>query len=621
MTVSAELRDSVAAALRPPQRFAIDEWADRYRVLAGKAASEPGPWRTDRAPYIREPLRCLQDDDQCEEVVLVFGTQAGKSEAGNTWIGYIIDQAPGPAMLVQPTVDLAKRYSRLRIAPMIDAMPILRSKVPPSRSRDGGNATLFKEFAGGVLAMTGANSAAGLRSMPARYVFVDELDTYPEDVDGEGDPLALVTKRQDTFYRRKRLITSTPTNEGSRIIALYDDSDRRRYWVPCPHCHEYQVLEWAGFTWQPGEPESVVYTCKHCAEPIPESAKEWFLPAGEWRAERPGYGNGVRVGFHLPSWYAPYGWQSWAGIVREFLEAKAAKDRGKIEALKTWTNTRAAEEFAENRSTLDAEALRKRAEPRKQRTADHRVALVVGSVDVQGDRLEYQITGFGPFEESWVIEWTALYGDPVLPDVWGRLLEVLKRPIRRDDGQWLPIRATCIDSGGHHTQAVYNFARVNRRMHVIAIKGRPGPIPVIGRPSLVDVDYRGERIPSGAQLWPVGVDTAKTTIYERLKLTGDGQGRIHFPDTLTPDYYEQLLGETPVIRRIRGRKTVGFEAKPGARNEALDLSVYALAAAYYCGADKWDELQWQHAHRLTVDPDTLVSTSPTATRGRTVRRG
>lgn len=591
-------------------------------MLAGKAASEPGPWRTDRAPYIRAPLRCLQDDDPCEEVVLVFGTQVGKSEAGNTWIGYIIDQAPGPTMIVQPTVDLAKRYSRLRIAPMIESMPCLRARVPPSRSRDGGNATLFKEFAGGVLAMTGANSAAGLRSMPARYAFIDELDAYPEDVDGEGDPLSLVAKRQDTFYRRKRLITSTPTNEGSRIIALYNDSDMRRYWVPCPHCHEYQILIWAGFTWKPGEPESVVYTCQHCGEPIPEMAKEWMLPAGEWRAERPGYGNGVRVGFHLPSWYAPFGWQSWAGIVREFLEAKANKDRGKIEKLKTWTNTRAAEEFIEHRQTIDAEALRRRAEPWKQRTADRRVALVVGSVDVQGDRLEYQLTGFGAFEESWVIEWTAIYGDPVLPDVWGRLLEVLKRPIRRDDGEWLPIRATCVDSGGHHTHAVYNFARVNRRMHVLAIQGRSnmrGPLPVIGRPSHVDVDWKGDRIKDGVQLWPVGVDTAKEMILTRLALTGDGQGRIHFPDSLTPDYYDQLLSETPITRIVRGRRTIGFEKQPGVRNEALDLNVYALAAAYYCGADKWDELQWQAAHLLTVDPDTLASTNPAPTRVRTVR--
>lgn len=612
-------RDAFERGIRPARTYQIDEWADEFRMLAGKAASEPGRWNTDRAPYIREPLRCLHDSDPCEEVVLVFGTQVGKSEAGNTWIGYIIDQAPGPAMLVQPTVDLAKNYSRLRIAAMIDAMPCLAGKVPKSRSRDGGNATRFKEFPGGVLAITGANSAAGLRSMPARYVFVDELDTYPEDVDGEGDPLALITKRQGTFYRRKRLITSTPTNEGSRICGLYDDSDRRRYFVPCPHCHAYQVLVWSGFTWNPGEPESVTYTCAKCKAPIPETAKEWMLPAGEWRAERPGYGAGFRVGFHLPSWYAPFGWRSWADIVREFLAANADKQRGKIATLKTWTNTAAAEQFVENKQTINAEALRSRAEPWKQRTADRRVALIVGAVDVQGDRLEYQITGYGPFEESWVIEWTALYGDPVLPDVWGRLEAVLRQPIRRGDGHWLPVRAVAIDSGGHHTQAVYGFARAHRREHWIAIQGRPGPLPVIGRPTLVDIDWQGERIPGGAQLWPIGVDTAKATIQERLKLTGDGQGRIHFPDSLTPDYYEQLLGEYQITRLIRGRRSVGFQRKPGARVEALDLSAYSLAAAYYCGAEKWTELEWQAAHRLTVDPQTMAPNTAPQRRGRTIR--
>lgn len=618
-TGRAAYRGAFGERWRVAGRVPLPEWADEHRIIAGKAASEPGKWRTDRAPYLREPLECLDPSHPCEDVILLFGTQLGKSETGNTWIAYIIDQDPGPAMLVQPTVDLAKRYSRLRLAPMIEAMPELRAKVPASRSRDGGNATLFKEFPGGVLAITGANSAAGLRSMPARYMFGDEIDTYPDDVDGEGDPIELAKKRSDTFYRRKRLLTSTPSGEESRICAAYADSDMRRFWVPCPHCHEYQILKWSGFTWETGEPSTVCYTCAECSEPIPESSKEFMLAAGEWRAERPGYNGGRVVGFHLPAWYAPFGWRSWRSIVEEFLAAKAEATRGKLEKLKTWTNTAPAEQFTEDAQTIDAAALAARAEPYRQRTADRRVALVVMSVDVQGNRLEYQITGVGAFEESWVIEWSALYGDPSLAEVWGRLLEVMKAPIRRGDGQWLPIRATAIDSGGHHTHAVYSFCRTNRRHHAIAIKGKGGPLPVLGRPSLVDIDWRGERIKDGVQLWTIGVDTAKTEIANRLRLVGDGQGRMHFSDQLTHDYYDQLLAETPRTKRVRGQKITSWELKPGARNEALDLTVYGMAAVHYCGANKWDEKQWAAAHRLTVDPQTTISNAPAATRGRRIR--
>jgi phage terminase large subunit GpA-like protein len=240
-------------APRPP--MTVSQWADRHRVLSGKAASEPGPWRTERTPYLREIMEALSTDSDVDEVVLWAGTQLGKSETCNNWIGYSIDYNPGPILLVQPTLDLAKRYSKQRIASLIDSTPVLRGKVQPARSRDSGNTLLEKEFDGGILVIAGANSASGLRSMPARDLLFDEIDAYPLSIDDEGDPISIAEKRQDTFARRKRLKTSTCTIKGeSRIEQSYEGSDKRRYYVPCPDCGAHQVLRWANLKWSPDDP-------------------------------------------------------------------------------------------------------------------------------------------------------------------------------------------------------------------------------------------------------------------------------------------------------------------------------------------------------------------------------
>ena len=233
-------------------------------------------------------MECLSVESDVEEVVLWAGTQLGKSETCNNWIGYTIDHNPGPIMLVQPTLDLAKRYSKQRIAALIEATPILRDKVRPARARDSGNTLLEKEFDGGILIITGANSSAGRRSMPARDLLFDEVDAYGMSVDDEGDPISIAEKRQDTFARRKRLKTSTCTVKGeSRIEQSYETSDRRKYWVPCPHCGEHQVLRWANLKFTPEDPSDARYCCEHCGALIDEAHKTDMLAAGEWRPEAP----------------------------------------------------------------------------------------------------------------------------------------------------------------------------------------------------------------------------------------------------------------------------------------------------------------------------------------------
>src|SRR5689334_17884155 len=274
-TAEAIYSAAAAAGARPDPFLTISQWADQYRTLSQRASSEHGRWRTDRTPYLREIMDALSPSSGIERVVFMKGAQIGGTEAGNNWIGYVIHQAPGPMMAVQPTVEMAKRNSKQRIDPLIEESAVLRNLVRDPRSRDAGNTILQKDFPGGVLVMTGANSAVGLRSMAARYLFLDEVDAYPGDVEGEGDPVNLAMARTRTFARRKIFMCSTPKITGmSRIEAAYEESDKRRYFVPCPVCREFQVLQFAQLRWPKGEPERAAYVCEHCGQEIANHQKQ-----------------------------------------------------------------------------------------------------------------------------------------------------------------------------------------------------------------------------------------------------------------------------------------------------------------------------------------------------------
>ena len=321
--------------LTPDPRLSVSEWADRHRVLAARASAEPGRYRTARTPYMRAIMDALSPADPARRVVFMKAAQVGATEAGNNWIGFVVHQAPGPMLAVQPTVELAKRNSRQRIDPLIDESAALRGLVRPARSRDAGNTMLSKEFAGGILIMTGANSAVGLRSIPARYIFLDEIDAYPASADEEGDPVTLAEVRSLTFaHRRKVLLISTPTVKGfSRIEREYEASDQRRYFVPCPHCGHRQWLEFERLRWEKGKPETARYHCAACETSIAEHHKTAMLAAGEWRATGTA-ADPSTIGFHLSALYSPVGWLSWEQIARSWEAAQ-----GSDESIRAFKNT------------------------------------------------------------------------------------------------------------------------------------------------------------------------------------------------------------------------------------------------------------------------------------------
>lgn len=605
-----------AEAIRPDPDLTISQWADEHRVLTSETSAEPGPWRTERVPYARSIMDALSPSDPAQEVTFVAGTQVGKTEIGNNFVGFIIDWAPGPAMMVYPTSNTGKRSSRTRLAKMIDSTPRLRAKISES-SRDKSNSASLKEFPGGVLAIAGANSAAELKSMPVRYLFEDEVDEYPDDVDGQGPADDLAEKRTDTFTRKKIFRTSTPTKKGrSKIWKHWLRSDQRRYYVPCPHCDGEQMLRWEQMRWETrkvwevvraddgeivqveadtegaasrdtGEVIAVWYECQHCAERIEEHHKTAMLARGRWIAERP---ESRRVGFHLSALYSPLGWYSWRTAVEKRLDAD--KDPTG-EQLKTWTNTVPAEPYAEKSEDLSDIDFKDRAESYKLGTVPMGGLMLTGAVDVQANRLEVKIKAWGRGEESWLIDYQVIHGDTEAAQPWDALDEYLQRRFPHESGATLRVIAAAIDSG-YRTQTVYDWCRRRTHRHLFPVKGQSQTgKSVLGRPSKQDVDHRGQVLKAGVEVWPIGTDTAKAKIYGRLKIVEPGPGCLHFPLGLPDEYFRQLTAERLVSRYHKGYLRTSWEKDAAERNEALDLEVYAYAAAHYAGLTRvnWDRLE------------------------------
>jgi phage terminase large subunit GpA-like protein len=583
---------ALRAGLQPDPDLTVSEWADQHRRLSSKSSAEAGQWRTSRAPYLREIQDSLSANDPTQRVVFMKGAQIGGTEAGNNWLGYLIHHAPGPILYVLPTVEIAERVSKQRIAPMLAESPVLAQRVAPNRTRDSGNTLLAKEFRGGVLLMTGSNSPAGLRSMPIKYLFMDEVDGFASSAGDEGDPIGLAEKRASTFARRKVLLVSTPTVKGvSRIEREYEKSDKRRYFVACPHCGVRQWLRWRGYNDDPNDARAkeyrllwldedhtqAGYRCEadDCGALIEEHHKTTLLTGGEWRATAPG--DGITRGYHLSALYSPAGWKSWVEILREFEEASRDPVR-----LKVFLNTTLGETFEESYAVkLDADGLASRAETYEMLTVPEAAVLVVAGVDVQRNRLAIVQRAFGPGDESWLVNHCEIYGDPMRPELWAQLLDVLDTPIQHPSGAMLTTWACAIDSGdGETTSTVYSVTRQHKGRHLLAIKGVGGDRRVLMKASKVDFDHKGHTVKGGATIYLSAVDTFKAMVHARIEKTGGGPGAYHWPQGLSSEYWQQLVAEVQVTRTVNGfTKRVWVKKSP--RNEALDCEVYCLTALEY----------------------------------------
>ena len=568
-------RQSFLEGLRPDLDLTVSQWSDMYRMLSSKASAEPGPWRTDRTPYLKEIMDCMSANNTTQKVVFMAGAQLGKTEAINNVVGYMIAHAPGPALFVQPTIEMAKRLSKQRLESLINETPCLAEKIAPARSRDSGNTMFSKEYPGGILLLTGANSATGLRSAPCRWILLDEVDAFPSDVDGEGDPCALAERRASTFSRRKIILTSTPTiRDMSRIETEYLASDQRRFFVPCPHCEHKQWLQWKNLQWRDGDPKTAAYVCESCGAHIPEHFKSEMLRKGEWRATATSE-DPRTVGFHLSSLYSPLGWKSWQEIVMEFLRSK-----NDAPLLKTFVNTILGETWEEEiGAKLGADNLAERAEFYPASEIPRGASVVTAGVDVQDNRVAVGIYAWGGGEECWLISHGEIYGDPAGSKLWEQIDDLVLRDYPVEGGGTTRVSAIGIDSGGHYTSEVYTYARSRRGDGVFALKGQSvRNKPPIGRPSKVDISYKGKVLKNSAEVYPVGTDTIKATLFGRLKHNEPGPGYIHFHAEAGHDYFKQLTAERQVVRYVKGFAIREWKKKAGDRNEALDCFVYSFAA-------------------------------------------
>ena len=571
--------------LKPQELLTVNQWADKHRVLSSRGSSEPGKFRTDRTPYVKVPMEELSTGSLTQKVVLMFASQTGKTEMMNNWTAYFIDFAPGAMLLCQPTLQMAARLSKQRLEPMLQETPCLAEKIPPPRSRDSGNSQFAKVFPGGVLILTGANSAASLKSMPAKYIGLDEVDAYPGDVDGEGDPVALAEKRASTFTKRKILLTSTPTiKDFSRIEAEYENSDQRKYYVPAPCCGAFQVLKFDQLRWKDKDPNTVKYECEVCNKQFDETAKTTMLRKGEWRATKP-ENAGKTAGFWLNGLNSPLGWFSWAEMVDEFLKAK---DDPAL--MRTWTNTRKAETFSyEYQSKLNAESLLEIRENYLPGEIPKDVVCLCLGVDVQGgmgsasQRLEVSCWGFGADpsgigEQMYLIDHTIIYGDPNQGEVWKGLDILLTETFEHPDGGKLKISGCAVDSGGLATQSVYDYCTKRRGQGVIAIKGssRSG-VPIIGKGTKVDINYSGRVRKKSGIVYIINTEDIKDKIFSKIK----SKEKIHFHAETTEEYFKELTGEYRTLKtNKRGYPVSTYEKKPNQAVEKLDCCVYAFSMYY-----------------------------------------
>ena len=587
-------------AWAPPKKVTLSQWADQNAYLSAESSGQEGRWRT--LPYQRGIMDAMTDP-AIEQVVFMKSARVGYTKCLNNLIGYHIHQDPCPIMLVQPTESDAEGYSKEEIVPMLRDTKVLHGLVAEPRSRDSGNKILDKQFPGGVLSMVGANSPRGFRRVSRRVVLFDEVDGYPLSAGAEGDPVKLGIMRSDYYWNRKIVAGSTPTvKDISRIEALFLQTDQRRYFVPCPHCDTLQFLEWGtnvphGIKWPSRRPLEAVYICKHCGCTIKPEQKYEMIEAGDWQPTA----NPIRerlAGFHLWAAYSYSPNATWGKIAQEWVEAQSDQ-----ELLKTFVNTVLGETWEEGEKTTIHDLL-KRAEAAPLRIVRPEMFVLTAGVDVQGDRVEAYIWAWGRGLERQLVDRRVIYGDPGLQEgepgsPWTELTEYLRTPLEHANGGSMLVRAAFVDSGGHHTQSVYGYTRRHQGTHVYACKGLSvSGRSILGKPSDVDINWKGQKIKKGARLWPIGTDTAKSEIYGRLRTTEPGAGYVHLSKEMPSEVFEQLTAERMVPKYTKGHAKMEWVKPPGKRNEALDCAVYALAAAIFVGIDRWSAADWDRAQAL-----------------------
>lgn len=572
-------RQAFREGIRPDPLQTVAEWADE-RLHLPSFAPVPGQWRTSRTPFLKEIMECLSPRHRCRKVVFMKPVQIGGTQVAVNWVGYTMDRSPTAMLFYEPIIDMAKRLTKEKLDPVIQATPTLRGKVREARSRDSGNTTYRKEFLGGFLNILWANSSAGARSTSAPRIVVDEVDEYEQDVGDQGHPCDLIEKRAAAYARYKIFELSTPTlEEMSRIERDYQLGSQGRYHVPCPLCGHDQHLVWDRLIYTFSgvkRPEDAAYQCASCEQLIDEKWKTWMMDSSraKWVHAYPERVEDV-ASFHLNLLYQPAGWAyPWSRLAKEYIDAYDKMKTGDVRSMKTFRNTILAQTWKEKIEKLEHQSLYDRREL-YEADVPHGVLFLTAAVDVQDNRLEATIKGWGLGEESWSVAYRIFQGSPSMPSVWLRLTEWLQATYRHANGMDMRVEAVGVDTGGHHTKEAYLFVE-KYRGEIFALKGSSemGAPPIPKREPKKHRSYR-------LRLYLLGTIALKDTIFGRLKLAEPGPGYQHFPrrDGYDQEYFEGLTSEVKKPKyKPRTHVQIGYTyEKTRDRNEPLDLEVYNLA--------------------------------------------
>ena len=563
------LFEKIFEVLEPPKPLTISSWAAEKRRLSREASAEPGRWNLDRAPYQRSIMEAISSPG-LKRVVLMTSAQIGKTEMLLNTIGYYSEHDPSPIMVVNPTDAMAQAFSKDRLAPMIRDTECLKEIYGMAKSRDTANTILHKQFPGGHITMIGANAPTNLASRPIRILLLDEVDRYPASAGTEGDPVDLADKRTTTFWNRKVVLVSTPTEKGvSRIEKEYLKSSQEEWCVQCPYCGKYTPFKWDNLDFK-----DMMMKCDHCEEKLSED--EWKEQPGMFVAQNPSVTD-IR-GFHLNEMASP--WKRWKDIKQAYLEAvKDKKETGSDYKLRTWVNTSLGEPYEVMGAKADLKDLINR---REKYTAElpKGVLLLTAAVDVQDDRLELEVCGWGAGYESWGITYEKLYGNLEKNFIWEELEAFLSKPFTFEDGQALNIACTFIDTGGHFTTQSYKWLKSmqQKKKMIFGIKGMgSNGIPLLHKKS-TNNQYN-------VPIFILGVNAGKETVLERLYITEYGSGYCHFPENIDRGYDQKymkgLTSEQRIVKDVKGKPTVCWVKRPGARNEPFDLRNYNTAAVEF----------------------------------------
>ena len=575
----AELFIYTLLMMKPPKLQSVSEWADSNRILVSESSSEPGRWRTDRAPYQKEIMDAFTQPG-IWQIVIMASAQVGKTELELNMMGRAIDVDPGPMLFVQPTDGFAEDFSKRRVAPMIRACPALQRKVYEAKSRDAGNTITMKTFPGGSVAFTGANSPTELAGRPVRYVFMDEIDRFPASAGTEGDPLELAERRTETFrHNRKVVKTSTPTIKGaSKIEKAYMLGTQEEWHTECPHCKKFSFIRFDNIKFDKEEYKdeggernyhvrNVRWQCPLCQGETKEYDTK-RCPA-KWVAKNPeAIETGVRS-FRLNAFMSP--WSDWTDICRSFLKA-----HDDPELLKVFVNTMLGESWEMRDRSGAPEMLFNRREIYNAEVPTGVLVMTMG-IDTQDNRLEYEVVGWGREEQSWGIAKGVIPGRADAPEVWEEIDDLLDREWTLPNGMKMRILASFMDSGGHFTQEVYGECARRQAKRLFAVKGEGGDKPYV---RLMKKDNGKDN----ATRFIIGVDSGKEAIMYATTVTEPGKRYMHFPRDYTCgydiEYFRGLISEKMVLHRRMGQTVVSWE-KTYDRNEPLDCRNYARAAYKY----------------------------------------